>query len=40
MSQYSANQMAESGKKYQEILNYFFEGTEIKEVAEILLEAE
>ncbi|MDY2813427.1 MAG: SpoIID/LytB domain-containing protein [Dorea sp.] len=40
MSQYSANKMAKKGKTYQEILDYFFEGTEIKEVAEILIDAE
>ena len=37
MSQYTADQMAKEKKGYQEILAYFFEGTEIKEVAEILL---
>ncbi len=36
MSQYTANEMAKEGKTYQEILQYFFEGTEIKEVTEIL----
>lgn len=36
MSQYMANEMAKEGKTYQEILQYFFEGTEIREVAEIL----
>ena len=40
MSQYTANEMAKEGKTYQEILQYFFEGTEIHEVAEILWEAE
>ena len=40
MSQYSANKMAKKGKTYQEILDYFFEGTEIKEVVEILIDAE
>lgn len=36
LSQYTANEMAKEGKTYKEILEYFFEGTEIKEVAEIL----
>ena len=36
MSQYTANEMAKEGKSYEEILQYFFEGTEMKEVAEIL----
>lgn len=36
LSQYAANEMAKEGKKYQDILQYFFEGTEVKEVAEIL----
>lgn len=36
MSQYTANEMAKEGKTYQEILNYFFEGTEMREVAEVL----
>ena len=36
MSQYMANEMAKEGKSYQEILQYFFEGTEMKEVAEII----
>lgn len=40
MSQYTANEMAKEGKTYEEILQYFFEGTEIKEVAEILLNIE
>lgn len=40
MSQYTANKMAKEGKTYDEILPYFFEGTEIREVAEILLNAE
>ena len=33
-------QMAKEGKKYNEILQYFYEGTEMKEVAEILLNVE
>lgn len=36
MSQYMANEMAKEGKSYQEILEYFFGGTEMKEVAEII----
>lgn len=36
LSQYTANKMAENGKKAEEILAYFFVGTEIKEVAEIV----
>ena len=33
-------EMAKEGKGYKEILQYFFEGTEIKEVAEILWKIE
>lgn len=40
LSQHTANEMAKQGKTYYEILEYFFEGTEIKEVAEILWETE
>ncbi len=40
LSQYTANEMAKEKKTYQEILEYFFEGTEMKEVAEILLNVE
>ena len=40
LSQYTANEMAKEGKTYQEILQYFFEGTEIQEVAEILWDVE
>ena len=36
LSQYTANEMAKEGKSYQEILQFFFKGTEIREVAEIL----
>lgn len=36
MSQYTAEKMAEEGKTFEEILNYFFEGTTIEEVAEII----
>lgn len=37
LSQYTANEMAKEGKDVSEILQYFFEGTEIKEVAEIVI---
>lgn len=37
LSQYTANQMAKSDEDYQQILEYFFEGTEIKEVADIVM---
>ena len=40
LSQYTANEMAKEGKMHEEILQYFFEGTEIREVAEILLNIE
>lgn len=40
LSQYTANKMAKKGKTYKQILQYFFEGTEIKEVAEILWDVE
>ena len=40
MSQYSANRMAKEGGTYESVLQYFFEGTELKEVAEILLDVE
>lgn len=36
MSQYTANEMAKQGKKAEEILEYFFQGTELKEVAQIV----
>lgn len=36
MSQNTANRMAKEGKDHEEILNYFFEGTNIKEVADIV----
>jgi len=35
MSQHTANEMAREGKTYTEILEYFFEGIDIKEVSEI-----
>lgn len=40
LSQYSANKMAKDGKTYDEILEYFFEGTELKEVADIVSSTE
>lgn len=40
MSQYTANIMAKEGKNYEEILTYFYEGAEQKQVAEILLNME
>ena len=40
MSQYTANEMAKTGSSAEEILAYFFEGTEIKEVADIVTEVE
>lgn len=36
MSQYTAEKMAQDGKKFEEILAYFFEGTTLEEVAEIV----
>ncbi len=36
MSQYTANEMAKEGNDAAAILGYFFEGTEIREVAEIV----
>lgn len=40
LSQNTANEMAKDGKGYKEILQYFFAGTEMKEVAEILWDTE
>lgn len=40
LSQYTANEMAKDGKTFEEILQFFFPGTEIKEVAEILWKVE
>lgn len=40
LSQYTANEMAKSGKTHKEILEYFFAGTTIKEVAEVLVNVE
>lgn len=36
MSQYTANAMAKEKKRYKKILKYFFEGTEMKEVTDIV----
>ncbi len=38
LSQYTANAMAKNGDTFDEILSYFFEGTELREVADIVLE--
>lgn len=35
LSQYTANLMAAEGKSYEEILAYFYEGTELKQVGEL-----
>ena len=40
LSQYSANEMAKNGKSYEEILQFFYPGTKIEEVAEILWNVE
>lgn len=40
LSQYTANEMAKNGNSYEEILAYFFEGTEIKVVADIVRDSE
>ncbi|MDO4313771.1 MAG: SpoIID/LytB domain-containing protein [Eubacteriales bacterium] len=40
MSQYTANRMAKDGDTYDEILAYFFDGTELKEVADIVRDSE
>lgn len=40
LSQYTANEMAKEGQGYKEILQYFFVGTEVKEVAEIVWDVE
>lgn len=37
MSQNTANEMAKRGRKYEEILDEFFEGTDVKEVTDIVL---
>ncbi len=36
MSQYTADKMAEEGSSYEEILKYFFEGTKLQEVVDIV----
>ena len=36
LSQYTANEMAKEGKSMEEILAHFFEGTQLKEGAEIV----
>lgn len=38
MSQYYANKMAKDGEDYKKILEYFFDGTNLKEVAEIIVQ--
>lgn len=38
MSQYTANEMAAAGSSYEEILEYFFAGTSLREVADIVKE--
>ena len=40
MSQYTANRMAKDGGLFSEILTYFFEGTELKEVTDIVRDTE
>lgn len=40
LSQYSANEMAKEGKKAEEILQYFFDGIEIKEVTDVVRNVE
>lgn len=40
LSQNMANEMAKEGKNYRDILAYFFAGTDLKEVAEVLLHTE
>ena len=40
MSQYTANRMAKDGSGFEEILAYFFEGTELKEVTDIVRDTE
>lgn len=37
LSQYTANEMAKEGEEYRDILQYFFEGTELREVADIVM---
>lgn len=40
LSQYTAGRMAQEGSSFSEILAYFFEGTSLEEVAEILVKKE
>nr|WP_317377514.1 SpoIID/LytB domain-containing protein [uncultured Faecalimonas sp.] len=40
MSQYTAEQMAKEGKGYEEILQYFYEGIQLKDGGEIFLKLE
>ena len=40
MSQNTANEMAKSGTTYKEILEYFYAGTELKEVADMIQKAD
>lgn len=40
MSQWTANEMAKEGKNYEEILQYFFEGTNLTDGGEILIKTE
>lgn len=40
ISQYTANQMAKEGKGYEEILQYFYEGAQLKDGGEIFLKLE
>lgn len=37
LSQYTANEMAKEGDDYRTILNYFFTGTELREVVDIVM---
>ena len=37
LSQYTANEMAKKGDDHEAILDYFFEGTQLKEVADIVI---
>lgn len=40
MSQWTADEMAKSGKNYEEILSYFFEGTNLEDAGEIFTKLE
>ena len=35
MSQYTAKKLAENGSSYQEILEYFFDQTDISDIADL-----